>query len=42
MLLPLAASSWLLFKGLRTYPADVATAAASAAAERGGQPKEAW
>jgi MFS family permease len=34
MLLPLAASSWLLFKGLRTYPADVAAAAASAAAER--------
>jgi MFS family permease len=34
MLLPLAGSSWLLFKGLRTYPADVATAAASAEAER--------
>ena len=33
MLLPLGASSWLLFKGLRTYPADVATAAASAAVE---------
>jgi MFS family permease len=30
MILPLAASSWLLFKGLRTYPADVATAAAGA------------
>ncbi len=30
MLLPLGASSWLLFKGLRTYPADVATAAAGA------------
>ena len=30
MLVPLGASSWLLFKGLRTYPADVATAAASA------------
>jgi predicted MFS family arabinose efflux permease len=30
MILPLGASSWLLFKGLRTYPADVATAAASA------------
>jgi len=31
MLLPLAASAWLLFKGTETYPADVATAAASAA-----------
>jgi MFS family permease len=30
MLLPLAASSWLLFKGRHTYPGDVATAAASA------------
>jgi predicted MFS family arabinose efflux permease len=30
MLLPLGASAWLLFKGRRTYPADVATAAASA------------
>jgi MFS family permease len=30
MILPLGASSWLLFKGLRTYPGDVATAAASA------------
>jgi predicted MFS family arabinose efflux permease len=29
MLLPLCASSWLLFKGRDTYPADVATAAAS-------------
>ena len=29
MLLPLCASSWLLFKGRNTYPADVATAAAS-------------
>jgi MFS family permease len=37
MLLPLAASSWLLFKGLRTYPADVATAAASAEIE--GRPR---
>jgi MFS family permease len=35
MILPLAASSWLLFKGLRTYPADVATAAASADAAPG-------
>jgi len=30
MLVPLAASAWLLFKGLRTYPADVAAAAAGA------------
>jgi predicted MFS family arabinose efflux permease len=30
MLVPLGASSWLLFKGLRTYPADVAAAAAGA------------
>jgi MFS family permease len=30
MLLPLAASAWLLFKGRETYPRDVATAAASA------------
>jgi MFS family permease len=30
MLLPLAASAYFLFKGLRTYPRDVATAAASA------------
>jgi hypothetical protein len=29
MLLPLAASAYFLFKGLRTYPRDVATAAAS-------------
>jgi MFS family permease len=29
MILPLGASAWLLFKGLRTYPADVAAAAAS-------------
>jgi MFS family permease len=42
MLLPLAGSSWLLLKGLRTYPADVATAAASAAAERASQPEERW
>jgi MFS family permease len=42
MLLPLAASSWLLFKGLRTYPADVATAAASAAAERAPRREEPW
>ncbi len=30
MLVPLGASAWLLFKGRRTYPADVATAAAGA------------
>jgi len=30
MLIPLAASAYLLFKALRTYPADVAAAAASA------------
>ncbi|HET7353786.1 MAG TPA: MFS transporter [Gaiellaceae bacterium] len=30
MILPLGASAWLLFKGLRSYPADVAAAAASA------------
>ena len=32
MLVPLGASAWLLFKGRRTYPADVATAAAVAVA----------
>jgi MFS family permease len=42
MLLPLAGSSWLLFKGLRTYPADVATAAASAEAERAPPHEERW
>jgi MFS family permease len=34
MLLPLAASAWFLFRGLGTYPRDVATAAASAHATR--------
>jgi MFS family permease len=34
MLLPLAASAFFLFRGLRTYPRDVATAAASAEAQR--------
>jgi hypothetical protein len=29
MLVPLAASAWFLFRGLGTYPRDVATAAAS-------------
>src|SRR5437764_13887036 len=42
MILPLGAVSWLLFKGLHTYPADVATAAASAEAERAPPPQEAW
>jgi len=32
MLVPLAASAYLLFRGRKTYPRDVATAAASAAA----------
>ena len=36
MLLPLAASAYFLFRGLRTYPRDVATAAATAAARRHG------
>jgi MFS family permease len=36
MILPLAASAWLLFKGRRTYPADVATAAASSDATEPG------
>ena len=34
MLLPLAGSAVLLFSGLRTYPSDVATAAASLSAQR--------
>ncbi len=34
MLVPLAASAWLLFKARVTYPRDVATAAAVASAER--------
>ncbi|HEY7421787.1 MAG TPA: MFS transporter [Gaiellaceae bacterium] len=43
MILPLGASSWLLFKGLRTYPADVATAAASADDAPGyPQPTDHW
>jgi len=33
MLLPLAASAYLLFHALPTYPRDVATAAASARAD---------
>ena len=43
MILPLGASSWLLFKGLRTYPGDVATAAASADGAPGyPQPQDHW
>jgi MFS family permease len=43
MLLPLGASSWLLFKGLRTYPADVAAAAAGAEDAPGyPQPRDNW
>jgi predicted MFS family arabinose efflux permease len=43
MILPLGASSWLLFKGLRTYPADVATAAASATDAPGyPEPRDHW
>ena len=43
MILPLGASSWLLFKGLRTYPADVANAAASADDAPGyPQPTDNW
>ena len=40
MLLPLGASAWLLVKALKTYPADVATAAAAAAADRRSQRRE--
>jgi FtsH-binding integral membrane protein len=39
MLVPLAASAWLLFKARRTYPQDVATAAAVAGAS--GYPRPA-
>jgi predicted MFS family arabinose efflux permease len=43
MLVPLGASAWLLFKGLRTYPADVATAAAGANDAPGyPQPRDHW
>jgi MFS family permease len=43
MILPLGASAWLLFKGLKTYPADVATAAASADDAPGyPQPRDHW
>ncbi len=43
MILPLGGSAWLLFKGLRTYPADVATAAAGAqSAPDYPQPRDHW
>jgi MFS family permease len=43
MIVPLGASSWLLFKGLRTYPADVATAAACASDAPGyPEPRDHW
>jgi MFS family permease len=43
MLVPLGASAWLLFKGLRTYPADVATAAAGVNDAPGyPQPRDHW
>ncbi len=40
MLMPLAASAWLLFKARKTYARDVATAAAVASAERYARPDE--
>lgn len=40
MLVPLAGSALFLFRGLRTYPRDVATAAASAAGPWGGHDAE--
>ncbi|HKU56278.1 MAG TPA: MFS transporter [Gaiellaceae bacterium] len=43
MVLPLGVSALLLFKGLRTYPADVATAAAGATDAPGyPQPRDHW
>jgi hypothetical protein len=44
MLLPLAASAYFLYVGLRTYPRDVATAAASVANARAGDARgaETW
>jgi MFS family permease len=38
MLLPLAASAFLLFRALRTYPSDVASAAASPSPENAPGP----
>jgi MFS family permease len=40
MLLPLGASGWLLYKARRTFPQDVATAAA--AAQGSGYAREGW
>ena len=43
MLLPLAAAAFVLFRGLRTYPRDIATAAAAgqgAARPRGPDPSD--
>lgn len=42
MLVPLAASAWLLFKARRTYPADVATAAAAASGYPRGAADDRW
>lgn len=39
MLVPLAAAAYLLLRALRTYPADVASAAAAAALSRPGYPR---
>ncbi|HET7566539.1 MAG TPA: MFS transporter [Gaiellaceae bacterium] len=39
MLVPLAAAAYLLLRALRTYPADVASAAAAAAASGPGYPR---
>jgi MFS family permease len=39
MLVPLAASAYFLFRGLRTYPRDVATAAASAGLGPSAEPR---
>jgi hypothetical protein len=37
MLVPLGLSAYFLFRGLRTYPRDVATAAATAARAAAGR-----
>jgi predicted MFS family arabinose efflux permease len=42
MLVPLGASAYFLFRGLRTYPRDVATAAASAGLGTPAEPRDAW
>jgi hypothetical protein len=38
MLLPLSASAYFLFKARKTYPRDVATAAAAAPSSSTGEP----